>query len=98
MILKDYISLNTFCFENPINEIIGIVTISKITKWNHFREFYVLSKLRKKFISWMWKSRETKIRQQFHPSHLTLFLQNNNVSEDDDNALDVFLSQWIKNR
>jgi hypothetical protein len=42
----------------------------------------------------MWKSRETKIRQQFHPSHLIRFLENNNVSEDDGETMDLFLRQW----
>ena len=83
-----------FCYENPINEIIGTVTKRKINKWNHFREFYFILKLRKKFISWLWKSRESKIREQFHPSHLINFLKNNNVSEDDTDTLNKFLNIW----
>jgi Leucine-rich repeat (LRR) protein len=85
------------CNNNPICEIIGNITINdidKIIKWNNFREFYFLSKLRKKIVSWMWKSREAKIRQLFHPSHLTDFLKNNNVFENDDVSLDMFLDNW----
>jgi hypothetical protein len=43
----------------------------------------------------MWKSRESKIREQFHPKHLHYFLENNNVSEDDEESMDKFLIQWI---
>ena len=92
-------NLNVLCCYNnpPINKIIGFVTKSKITKWNHFREFYFLSKLREKFISWMWKSKEEQIRKQFHPSHLINFLKDNNVSEDDGESLNIFLNQWVSN-
>jgi hypothetical protein len=34
--------------------------------------------------------RENKIRQQFHPSHLIQFLENNNVSDNDNEKLDIF--------
>jgi Leucine-rich repeat (LRR) protein len=81
-----------------IREVIGSISIDnkqKINKWNHFRYFYFLSKLRKKIISWMWKSREKIIREQFHPRHLDDFLKNNNVSEDDDKSLNMFLDNWI---
>ena len=68
------------------------ITKNKINKWNHFREFYFLSKLQKKFISWMWKSRETKIKEQFHPKHLHHFLEKNNISQDDGEEMDKFLN------
>jgi hypothetical protein len=42
----------------------------------------------------MWKSRETKIKEQFHPKHLHRFLENNNVSENDSEEMDMFLAQW----
>jgi hypothetical protein len=42
----------------------------------------------------MWKSREIKIREQFHPKHLYIFLQNNEVSEDNNELIDAFLNQW----
>jgi hypothetical protein len=42
----------------------------------------------------MWKSRESKIKEQFHPSHLINFLESNDISENDDKALDIFLNQW----
>jgi hypothetical protein len=74
---------------------ISIIFKSKINRWNHFRKFYFLSKLRKRFVSWMWKSREKIIREQFHPRHLDDFLKNNNVSEDDDKSLNMFLDNWI---
>jgi hypothetical protein len=40
----------------------------------------------------MWKSREAKIKEQFHPRHLLCFLENNNISEDDGEELDKFLN------
>ena len=42
----------------------------------------------------MWKSRESKIREQFHPRHLISFLENNDVSEDDLETIEKFLNQW----
>ena len=57
-------------------------------KINHFREFYFHSKFKKKFLSWMWKSKENKIKEKYHPRHLISFLE----SETD---LDVILNKWI---
>ena len=103
--LKTFPPLNNLRFlhyvNNPINELISTeyenninfvndTMRDKLIKWNYFRDFYFLSKYRKKFISWMWKSREAKIRQQFHPNHLISYLEQLN---DDLNteALDKFL-------
>ena len=61
---------------------------------NHFRELFYHLKFKKRFVSWMWKSREIKIREQFHPKHLYIFLQNNEVSEDNNELIDAFLNQW----
>jgi CO dehydrogenase/acetyl-CoA synthase beta subunit len=78
---------------NPISEIVGNGNnLTKINKFTHFREFYFLSKLRKKFISWMWKSREERIKEQFHPDILYSAINTFNDSEDS-NELD----NWIKN-
>jgi hypothetical protein len=83
--------MHLVCLNNIICEIIGNITIhnkDKINKWNHFREFYFLSKLRKKFISWMWKSRETKIKELCNPIHLQNII--NKDSEYFHNFLDSF--------
>ena len=93
--------LNLYYVNNPINQLIATnyennisfvddIIRNKVNKWNHFRNFYFLSKYRKKFISWMWKSREAKIREQFHPNHLIIYIE---LLNDDLNteALDKFL-------
>jgi len=68
--------------------------IVKINKWIHFREYYFLSKLKSKFLSWMWKAREKQIQQKYHPSKLIAFLQT--VDDEDGEALDNFIDAWIK--
>ena len=61
--------------------------------FNHFREVYFLSKLKKKFLSWMWKSREERIKQEFHPNNLWMAISNFENSNDSEE-----LNQWmIKN-
>jgi hypothetical protein len=98
--LNDNLTIISFC-NNPVCERMGSISFDNkqkinkwINKWNNFREFYFLSKLKKKLISWMWKSREKQIRQLFHPSHLIQFLENNHVSDDDNSSLDIFLNHW----
>jgi hypothetical protein len=64
-----------------------------IVKWNRFREYYFLSRLKKKFISWMWKSREKRIKEQFHYKHLLRFMEEN---DNDDNVdLEPFLENFL---
>jgi Leucine-rich repeat (LRR) protein len=65
-----------------------------IAKWNRFREYYFLSSLKKKFISWMWKSREERIKEQFHYKHLLRFMEESDNLKDLD--LDPFLENFIK--
>ena len=65
-----------------------------IAKFNLFREYYFLSRLKKKFISWMWKAREEKIKEQFHYKHLLRFMEEN---DNDGNVdLEPFLENFIK--
>ena len=61
-----------------------------IQKFNRFREYYFLSKLKKKFLSWMWKSREKAIREQFHYKHLIRFMEESDVNVD----LEPFLENF----
>jgi hypothetical protein len=97
------------CWQNPIYEIIGInideddilfpnkqyydEIIKKSNIFTHFREFYFLSKLRKKFLSWMWKSREKSIQEKYHFKYLEEVIKNNenNPNFDLDND---FLNTW----
>jgi hypothetical protein len=69
-------------------------TRANIIKFNLFREYYFLSRLKKKFISWMWKSREKKIKEQFHYKHLLRFMEESDNLEDVD--LEPFLENFIK--
>ena len=69
------------------------ITLYNSNAWNHFRFYYFLSKFRKKFLSWMWKAREKQIQQRFHPSKLLEFLQT--VDNEDGEALDAFIDEWI---
>jgi hypothetical protein len=58
------------------------------TKFNYFREYYFLSKFKKKFLSWMWKSKELQIIQKYNPKYLLEVIHN------DDFDLDDFLDNW----
>ena len=63
-----------------------------IAKWTRFREYYFPSKLKKKIISWMWKAREERIKEQFHYKHLLRFMEESDDLED----LDPFLENFCK--
>jgi hypothetical protein len=60
--------------------------------FNHFREVYFLSKLKKKFLSWMWKSREIRIKERYDPKYLFETIKINESNEEFD--LDDFLNTW----
>ena len=42
----------------------------------------------------MWKSREKKIKEQYHPKHLFAFIDEHEDIGDEDNGLDDFLNAW----
>ena len=77
--------------ETPIYDLLD-GNQENIAKWNRFREYYFLSKLKKKIISWMWKSREERIKEQFHYKHLIQFMEEQEDLED----LDPFLENFCK--
>jgi Leucine-rich repeat (LRR) protein len=90
---------NLFCFNNPINEFIdfnnnNIFIKNQVKILNRFRKLFYLLKFKKSFIRFMWKSREKKIQEQFHPKHLYHFLENNKVAEENNALLDTFLNEW----
>jgi Leucine-rich repeat (LRR) protein len=88
-----YSSLRHFIWNNtPIYALLN-GNRENITKFNWFREYYFLSRLKKKFISWMWKSREKAIREQFHYKHLLRFMEENGDLENVD--LDPFLENFL---
>ena len=59
----------------------------KIKIVNNFRHLNYSLRFKKKFIKWLWKSREKQIMEKYHPKYLLENL--------DDNAdLDEFLNNW----
>ena len=62
---------------------------NRIKIWNRFRELCFMVRLRNRFISWMWKSRERKIRELCHYKHLDGFLNDNELE-----GLDTFLETF----
>jgi len=86
----NYDVLNYFEWDKtPIYELLH-GNQKNIQKWNHFREYYFLSKFQKKFLSWMWKSREERIKEQFHYKHLYRFMEESDVNVDLDPFLETF--------
>ena len=67
-----------------------VTILNKIT---HFKDFYFLSKFKKKFISWLWKSREKKIQEKFHFKYLDEVIKKNESNPDFN--LDDFIDKWI---
>ena len=62
--------------------------LNKILKIiNKFRDIYYHLKFKKHFIKWLWKSKEKKIMEKYHPKYLW-----ENLEENTD--LDEFLEKW----
>ena len=59
-----------------------------------FSRILLSLQLKKKFLSWMWKSREKKIKKQFHYKHLLRFMEESDDLEHVD--LEPFLENFIK--
>ena len=59
-----------------------------MSREQNYKTIFSIEKFKKHFKRWLWeKVREPKIREKFHPRHLT------NLLETDD--LEVFLEHWI---
>jgi len=72
------------CYNCPINNML----INKILKIiNKFHYLYYSLKFKKHFIKWLWKSREIKIMEKYHPKYLW-----ENLEEKTD--LDEFMEKW----
>jgi len=52
--------------------------------------FFYHLKFKKKFIYWMWKSREEKIKQRYDPIYLHKAIENSN----NEINLDEFIERW----
>lgn len=76
---------------NILNVDININSLIKVKKnikiLNNFRQLYYSIQFKKKFIKWLWKSREKKIMIKYHPNYL---LENLHKNTD----LDEFLNNW----
>jgi len=80
-------------WNNPICDILDITNNNlikvkqNIIKLNNFRHLNYSLQSKKRFIKWLWKSREKKIMEKYHPNNLW-----NNLEENTD--LDEFLEKW----
>ena len=78
---------------NPICNILDIDNNSlikvkqNIKIVNNFRHLFDCLQFKKKFIKWLWKSREKKIMEKYHPNYLL-----DNLEENTD--LDEVLNKW----
>jgi hypothetical protein len=81
-----------YYFYNPIYTIIDsdnlIIIEIKIKILYNFRHLYYCLKFKLKFWHFLWKIREPKIIQKYHPSYLDEFLK------DEDADIDVVLDNW----
>jgi hypothetical protein len=68
----------------PTDNMLINKTLKKI---NNFRDLYYSLKFKKHFIKWLWKSKEKKIMEKYHPKYLW-----ENLEEKTD--LDEFLEKW----
>jgi len=80
-------------WNNPIYNILdndnnSLMKVKKnIQILNNFRHLNYSLQFKKKFIKWLWKSREKKIMEKYHPIYLL-----ENLEENSD--LDEFLNNW----
>jgi hypothetical protein len=85
--------LHFIYWNNPICNILDIDNNSlievkeNIKKLNNIRHFHYSLQFKKQFIKWLWKSREKKIMEKYHPNYLLENLQENT-------DLDEFLNNW----
>ena len=81
------------CWNNPIWDILNndnsslIKVKQNIKIVNNFRHLNYSLQFKKKFIKWLWKSREKQIMEKYHPKYLL-----DNLEENTD--LDEFLNNW----
>jgi len=81
------------CWNNPIWDILDndnnsfMKVKEKIKIVNNFRHLNYSLQFKKKFIKWLWKSREKQIMEKYHPKYLL-----DNLEENAD--LDEFLNNW----
>lgn len=71
--------------DNDNNSLIKVKQNIKIV--NNFRHLNYSLQFKKRFIKWLWKSREKKIMEKYHPKYIL-----DNLKEDAD--LDDFLNNW----
>lgn len=80
---------------NPVYNILNVdinnnslIKVKKNIKIvNNFRHLYYSLQFKKQLIKWLWKSRERKIMEKYHPKYLL-----DNLKENTD--LDEFLNNW----
>ena len=73
--------------KNPIYNIINSDNVDVAKKnikiLNKFRDLYYCIKYKKYFVKWLWKSREKKIQEEFHPNRLREMLEGKDIDDID---------------
>jgi Leucine-rich repeat (LRR) protein len=69
-------------------------TVKVNTILTRFRELYFMQRFKRPLRRWFMKSQQLKIEQRFHYKHLTNFLSENNIAEDDNETLENWLNKW----
>ena len=82
-----YYPNNPICNILDINNNSLIKVKQNIKILNNFRHLYDSLQFKKQLIKWLWKSRQKKIMEKYHPNYLL-----NNLEENTD--LDEFLNSW----
>ena len=81
-----------YCSNNSIYEIVNndsLITIKQnIQTLNNFRHLYYCLKFKSQFWHLLWKIKEPKIMQKYHPSYLDELLTNENID------IDMVLDNW----
>ena len=83
-------------YDNPIIDRFGLRgmevrdTVRKITKLQKFRNTYYTLKFKNRFHKWLWRSRETKIREKYSPANLMKLLEGIEDEEEFHSILDAW--------
>ena len=76
-----------FCKNNPTDEFIHPYNLDVLKKetitLSKFRDLYYCIKYKFKFIKWLWKSREKKIQEEYHPDRLKEILEGKDINDID---------------
>ena len=76
-----------FCKNNPTDEFIHPYNLDVLKKetitLGKFRDLYYCIKYKNKFRKWLWKSREKKVKEEYHPDRLREMLEGKDINDID---------------